>query len=604
MPDFPQHLLRETKGTMSPARLLFYDCETSWTDEGVFQYHTMKIGWTYYVRRDLHEDLSGGVWVFHNSQKDINRYIESLYQAKTNLYIIGHNVFFDLQSSGFFRYFAVWGYKLSFVYDSGLTYILVIKKGDFTIKVISTTNYFTESLERMGKAFGMEKSTIDFQSSSESELKEYCKQDVKILIEVMRRWFIFIKEHNCGSFGLTRAAQSFKAYQHRFMPEGLTIHQDETVVKLEREAYMGGRNEAFKLGKVDAKKIYCYDVNSMYPSIMRNQEFPYQLIDYLEYPYMKNLPFIMKNFAVVAEILVDSDEACYAVRYKDKLIFPVGVFRCFVTTTGLKYALEHGHLKQCYRIAVYEKMNLFKEYVDYFYHLKVDAKKSGDFAVEKMVKVFLNSLYGKFGQKKKIQVIEPDNTDTDYFRIDTLDIETMQMETETFMFGSVLRETGEVNGDNSMVSISAHITEYGRFILHNAIKGVGMGNILYVDTDSIYTSQEQLSSSLFHIDQHELGAWGLENEYKKMHIYGCKDYTVDNEVKIKGVPKTAKEVRPGVFEYLQFAGPATHLRAQESEKYIVRRITKTNKREYTKGIVGLRGNATSFTMIGDDLIDG
>ena len=603
MPDFKQHLLKENHGSMTPARLLFYDCETKWITKGEFDYHTMYMGWTYYVRKDLHEDLSGGSWVFHDNQEGFNRYVDTLYQEKTNLYIIGHNIFFDLQASGFFHYFALWDYKLNFIYDSGLTYLLVIKKERFTIKIVSTTNYFAESLDRMGEAFGIRKSVVNFQSSSFDEVKEYCRQDVRILIETMKYWFEFIKLHNCGSFGMTRAAQAFKAYRHRFMPQGLCIHENAEVIDLERQAYMGGRTEAFYLGNVKADKIFCYDVNSMYPSIMRNNDFPFQLIDYIKYPYLYQLPFLVDKFAVVAEICVDTDESCYAVRYENKLIFPVGIFKCFVTTEGLKYAIDHGHLKQCYQVSVYRKMNLFKEYVDYFYKLKVDAKKSGDKPTEKMVKIFLNSLYGKFGQKKREQIIDTDNTGTEYFRIDNLDIDTGKWSTETHMFGSILREGDEINGDNSLVAIAAHITECARFKLHRAIKQLPNQSVLYVDTDSLYLANVKGVDRLKNIDQHELGAWGLEKTVGKMTIYGCKDYVADDDVKIKGVPKTAKEIKPGVFEYTQFLGQASHMRAGEVERFITKRTVKTNKREYTKGTVLKSGYVKPFTFVGSEIFD-
>ena len=88
-----------------------------------------------------------------------------------------------------------------------------------------------------------------------------------------------------------------------------------------------------------------------------------------------------------------------------------------------------------------------------------------------------------------------------------------------------------------------------------------------------------------------------------MVIYGCKDYIADEDVKIKGVPKKAKEIKPGVFEYTQFMGQQSHLRAGNPTSFITRRITKTNKREYTKAIVTKSGYTKPHTMIGESLVD-
>ena len=598
MGGFKQHYLHENKGSQSPARLVFYDCETQWTTKGDFQYHTMYLGWTYYVRKDLDADLGTGIWTYHDGPASFNRYIDGLYSNKTVVYLIGHNIFFDLQSSGFFRYFASREYRLSFLYDSGVTYILVVKKGSFTLKVISTTNFFAESLDRMGEAFGIRKSDIDFQRSSKEAISEYCKQDVKILVKTMQQWFAFIEKHDCGSFGLTRAAQSFRAYRHRFMQYHISVHQDETVVALERSAYFGGRNEAFFLGRVLPGPVFTYDVNSMYPSIMRDNYFPAQLIDYFDYPYLDQLPFLLKRFCAVAEILVDTSEPCYAVRHNGKLIFPVGRFRCFVTSVGLQYAVDHGHLVQCYRIALYKRYKLFQEYVDYFYPLKVAAKRSGDTPTEHMVKIFLNSLYGKFGQKMKVQTIEPDRSGTEYFRIDNYDSVAGTWDTETYMLGSVLRETDEINGRDSLVAIAAHITEYGRFVLYNALKTVTPGKLYYCDTDSLFTGEPLTGSGPVTVDPEALGAWKHEKTVKYLTVYGCKDYVADGTVVLKGVPKNAKQIRPGVFVYQQFLGQESHLRIAESSRFIVKRTVKVNKREYDKGTVDPSGYVRPFTVIG------
>lgn len=603
MPDFKQYLLKETKGSTAPVRTLFYDCETKHITNGNKQYHKMYMGWTYYTRRDLDPGMVSGRWIFHDSRDSICQYIESLEARKTTLYIFGHNIFFDLQASGFFAYFPPLGWKLNFVYDSGLSYILVIKKDQCTIKVLSTTNYFAESLASIGEHFGVPKTEIDFEKSSYAEIKEYCKNDVAILIKTMAEWFAFIKKHDCGSFGLTRASQSFRAFRHRFMKESVTIHQDPEVIALERNCYTGGRTEAFYVGLVPAGEISAFDVNSMYPSIMQENDFPIQLIDHIKNPDMRNLPNLLKSFCICAHILVDTDKPAYAVRDPKKILFPTGIFPCYVTTRGLQFAIVNGHLRQVYEISVYKKANIFKSYVDYFYPLKQQAKLAGDSITGAMVKTFLNSLYGKFGQKAPIVTTEDDNRADNYSRIEILDIDTGEIETHTRLFGKLVIEKGEKNGKDSMVAIAAHVTEIGRFLLFDAISTQERSKVLYSDTDSIYLHNTSIADS--HLDYHpsDLGKWSLDGRQSHMLIYGCKDYEFGDEIKIKGVPRRAEKISDGVYRYHQFLGQSSHLRAGEKQAYIVQEVTKTNKRLYDKAKVLQSGYTIPYIMIGDVLHD-
>ena len=50
---------------------------------------------------------------------------------------------------------------------------------------------------------------------------------------------------------------------------------------------------------------------------------------------------------------------------------------------------------------MFEKANIFKEYVDYFYNIKVNSiKDSPDFIISNLL---LNTLYGRFGMNPEIE---------------------------------------------------------------------------------------------------------------------------------------------------------------------------------------------------------
>lgn len=603
MPDYPQHFLKENHGSQRPVRILFYDCETKPKRVGKIEYHKMMFGWSYYVRRDNDESMENGKWNLHTRQQDFCDHINTLCKEKTTLYIFTHNAFFDMQASGFFHFMPTKGWVLNFFYDKGLTYILVIRKGKRTIKVLSTTNYFAESLKELGKTFDLPKLDISFKNASRELLITYCHRDVEIIVKIMRRWFEFIDKHDCGSFGMTRASQSFRAFRHRFMEQPISVHKDEDIIELERAAYMGGRTEAFYIGEIKDDEINSYDVNSMYPAIMRDGQFPYQLIDYIENPSLDRVPDYLKLFCVVAEIEVDTKEPAYAVRYNKKIIFPMGQFKTWVCTEGLRYAHQKGHLVGIKAIAFYRKARLFRRYVDYFYPLKQKAKKGDDKIMATMVKIFLNSLYGKFGQKYMVQDIEETADAAEYLRVENLNEATGEITTETHLFNTIITDLEEVNGKNSLVAIAAHITEAGRLQLWRTIQSFREGAVVYCDTDSIYVQGKTVNPTGFTVDNIKLGAWKHEQAIKHIRIYGCKDYVVDGVTKIKGVPKNAVEAKPGTFAYQQFAGQSTHLRQGEDSAFIIRDTNKVNKRIYDKAKVNNDGTTTPWVMVGSELFD-
>jgi len=125
-------------------------------------------------------------------------YIERLAVDKSTLTIFAHNAFFDLQAAEFFAIFPEKGWIHDFFYERGLTYILVIRKDDRRINILSTTNFFDLKLKSIGEMIGLEKLNVDFENSTLDELTVYCRCDVEIIKKAVEHYFIFIIKHDLG----------------------------------------------------------------------------------------------------------------------------------------------------------------------------------------------------------------------------------------------------------------------------------------------------------------------------------------------------------------------------------------------------------------------
>ncbi len=395
--DFPCHKLHKISSQARPERLLFLDTETrrrkarlgysgeiltSGWDEYLYrdtgeevELHRMRLAWTCGCRYSKGSGLDSGKWRLWHESRGLCDYIVSLCTDKTPLYLFGHNIYFDLQVSDFFYYFTLWGWTLDFYYNKGLVYILVIRKGRKCIKCVSTTNYVSESLEKVGEFLGISKLKIDFDKATENELITYCQRDVFIVKEFMRFYLSFIDKHSLGKFALAKAGQAFSCYRYKFMKQSIFPHSNETVCEVENLAYMGARTECGFLGKVKGNDFYHLDVNSLYSCVMLNNKYPTKLIDFHRAVDIDNLPSILDNSCIVAKVSLSTNEPAYAVRHKGKIVFPVGNFETYVCSAGLRYALEHGHLRGICDLAIYECADIFSDYVQFFTKLKEDYSK-------------------------------------------------------------------------------------------------------------------------------------------------------------------------------------------------------------------------------------
>lgn len=541
------------------------------------------MAWTCFVKRRKDRKKDNETWEYWEETKHMWSYIESLARPKTCLYVFGHNVFFDLQASDFFYYMSKKGWVLRFWYDKGLTYILSISKDRKTITCLSTTNYFPTSLKKLGELVGLEKLDVDFDTTPKHEIKAYCRRDVEITKAAMFYWLDFLNVHDLGNFSMTRAGQAFAAFRHRLASSKIAIHGHEDLSEFERKAYHGGRTECGFVGEAQGGPFVSLDVNSMYAFVMRKFEYPVRYINSISDSEDAQVEDALKHYCVIAKCYINTDEPVYAVRRFHKVIFPVGLFTAYLCTEGLKYALEHKHIRYIEEIKLYEKGRPFINYVDFFHELKEQYEAEGNKIMRRICKDYLNSLYGKFAQKKPVVEEETQITFDGYSRMETKDLATGKTEISVRMLNKFMVFFGEETGKRSLVAISAHVTENARLHLWSIMKSIGRKRVLYCDTDSVKIRKSDLKRVGHEIRDGKLGALKLEETFEHFRIYGPKDYETEHEIKIKGIPSHAEKVEDGVYKYTSFARQSTHLDKQITRYYITIPMIKRLERIYTKG---------------------
>jgi len=589
-----QWLLKKSHLKGLPKRVIYFDTETAQQQTKNIIKHRMKIAWSCRVAYDRQGQPKKEQWLLWHDTETLCKYFAEQTSSKESLYIIGHNVFFDLQVSDFFYYYTRWGWTLDYVYEKGLVYILVLKKGKRTIICLSSTNYFDFSLEKVGQFLGLEKLEIDFESEDEYRLIVYCRRDVEIVKGAMEYLFQFIHEHDLGQFKYTRASMSFTSFRHRFMEAKIYLHKDERVKQLERKAYHGGRVECFEVGEIKDGPFVTLDINSEYPYVMSMNEYPTKLVSYRNNVSLEALQDIVNGYCCVGQVILETESPIYAIKHNGKLIFPVGSFRAYLCTRGLEEALKRGHIKTVEYLAVYQSDYIFKPFIDFFYGLKEQYSKEGNTVLLRMTKIIMNSLYGKFGQKRTLNYIVDDITYDGYWRMETLDLVTGASEIEYKLLNRRVREYGQAEGKQAFPAIAAHVTEDARLLLWNIIETTGRDKVLYCDTDSIKIRKRDLPCVKYPIDPHSLGTLKIEDESRELTLISPKCYITEHERVLKGVPKHAIGIGPYKYKYLTFLKQASHLRHEVTRYFVTQETIKLVNQKYDKGIVQDDGKVIPF----------
>jgi hypothetical protein len=529
--------------------------------------------------------------------------VSSFVTAKRKVVVIAHNARYDVLVTGAVPQLVALGWTVT-AFSEHTPFFMIFENGKRKIEIISSTNYFTvASIKMLGEMVDLSKLEQDYASDDAAAALPYCTRDVEILKKTMESLLTLIKEENLGNFALTIAGLSFNAYRHQFMhKDTISIHRFKEPLKTERQAYCGGRNEAWQLGTVEGP-VYLYDVNSMYPCVMQLNKYPVKLMSrYHHIALDKVKELLSRGYLIVADAHVVTDKPCFPLK-DERLLFPVGRYWTSLASPEIQYGLQNGLIDEFQNVNVYQGKKLFTDFVDYFYNKRLEAKAAGNKIMDYFYKILLNSLYGKFGQKSLIfELIDSGIDPTLCYDQQIYNMETHEREMYKVFGGSMFRRIEKPDGENesrhSFPAIAAHVTSYARMLLWRYIEMAGVENIFYMDTDSLFVNEagSQRLQQAGVVSPTELGKIKLERTEQVCELRGCKDYTLGATVKIKGVPKSALQLDSNHFLSAQWPGLAAAIKTGKMQGYGTHLILKHLTREYKKGIVGSSGRVQPFVM--------
>jgi len=569
------HNLRGNKSSMRPVRHLFVDVESRLIDAGEGKVgHVLWFGYCAYWRRRPDHDSDTLRYLRFDTVSEFWSIVFDLAKDKTALYLVSHNTAYDFGVLHIFPNLEADGFKLTSIYLGGLSVIMRFKEGKRKIVLLDNANFFQGKLATLGAAIGFPKHDVDPLTAPLELVDPYCKRDVEILVKLWQAYYTFIDEHDLGNWGATLPSQAFKAFRHRFMKHKITIHADEPALEMEREAYHGGRTSAFWTGAANGQQFYKVDVNSMYPYVMAKETYPRQFYGLRGGTDVAGLEKKLKQWLVIARVTIETDEPVYPIMVKGHLVHPVGRFDTVLSTPELRYAIDHGHLERVHEMALYFPAPIFSEYVKFFYGLKDRYRQEGNGTSYLMVKLYLNSLYGKFGQKSELWEKfdgAPPGLDNLTRWYDAKEDVTWRV----YHFGGQVwrsKENGEAR--DSFPAIAAHVTAYARLYLWKLIKTAGRGHSFYTDTDSIIVDQTGYDNLAEYMDESRLGALKIEAQDDNMRIVCPKHYRMGDEWKRKGVPSKAEPLGGDVFKCTQFPSFKTQRAPGEKDAYQTKTVIK------------------------------
>lgn len=185
--------------------------------------------------------------------------------------------------------------------------------------------------------------------------------------------------------------------------------------------------------------------------------------------------------------------------------------------------MKYGYKFKILKGYIFERGNIFKEYILDLYRIKESHKPSD--AMYLISKLLMNSLYGKFGMEPNMPIhhIINNNEISEYQNMDDTIINNLiDLNNNKSLISLLCTNPNEDDYDfiNVNIGIASAITSYARIFMSTYLANNFL-NVCYTDTDSVYTTTP-LSP---HLLGSKLGQFKLENYFSEIIFLAPKVYT-------------------------------------------------------------------------------
>lgn len=377
------------------------------------------------------------------------------------------------------------------------------------------------------------------------ELLNYLKQDIRLLGGALQKgqeiyWTQYkVDIVNC----LTSSALAMRIFRMCYYdPNHWPIHipsrNEDTFI---RRGYYGGHTDVYK---PYGENLYYYDVNSLYPYIMKTYHMPGGVPVWngnLEDMELSNLYGFMEAYV---------ECPCTMSRpflpYRDSnntLLFPTGKFIGVYYSEELIYARDLGYKIIPLRGYLFEKKHSpFDSFVTSLFGKRQEAKKTGNEAMAFGYKLLMNSLYGRFGINPKTTITEICDKERHDFLLKRDNYINGNMLSKDYYIASYISNAGNVADSDwnppriSAVQLAAAITACSRIHMY---KYISRPDCYYTDTDSAILGSPLPEDEISSI---ELGKLKMEEFVIRGIFLAPKSYYIktkdsNEKIKYKGAAK-------------------------------------------------------------------
>lgn len=486
-----------------------------------------------------------------------------------------HNLAYDVRISEAFTILPDLGWRLVSHNLAPRGTWLQWKKGKASLVMVDSVAIFPTTLAQVGKTVGLGKPDLPSFDDSDSAWFERCTADVRILATAVNNYLAWLESEDLGNWQLTGAGQSWAAFRHRFMTHRLLVHGDDTALAAERRAMWTGRCEAYWHGTLDRQVVHEWDLTLAYARIARDISVPVRYLGPMPQGYDWRGTVESPNVALLANVQITTDTPVVPTEIDGRIVWPVGTFKTTLWDSEIKAALRAGADIQVEAGWLYRLRPALKAWADWLISQLEDT--SGMVPAWRCIilKHWARALIGRMAMTYT-QWEEYATTDDNKVRRSTVYDRDSREEYEIMQVGGTIwRDTGRVEWSQSMPMVTGYIQAACRVRLWEIMQALPEKVVLYVDTDSLLTTDKHMAT-METVARSAIGhGLRLKRSWDGFAIYGPRQVRTGNQLRVSGVPRRAQRVARHTYSGEIWESLSVSLRNAQPGRIVIRNRTWT-----------------------------
>lgn len=420
--------------------------------------------------------------------------------------------------------------------STGQFYSVNINHGEHKTLILDSLKIIPFSVDKVAKSFNLplSKLEIDYKEKREPGHKltdlevEYLKADCEIVSRALL--LMFTQGHD----QMTQGSNALHDYKRRITAKRFNklfpVPEYDSDI---RQSYKGGFTQADpRFANKDIGAGIVLDVNSLYPAVMYYNKLPYGEGIFFEGKYEKESVYDLHVQMIRCQFEL-KEGFIPTIQYKNpgpfspteylKSSLGEDVTLC-LTDLDLEIFIKHYDTFNLEYISGWKfksTVGLFKEYIDYWFGVKVQADLDGNNGMRTLAKLMLNALYGKFALNPNVRSKYP-----------------------YYSEGAIRYTIGPQEYRKPIyIPMGTFITAGARYKTITSAQSV-YDRFMYADTDSLHLLGTELPKNL-DIDKTRLGAWKHEATFTRARYIRAKTYIEEINGVLKptcaGMPKDCYE---------------------------------------------------------------